>query len=740
MDLKEIMRGMDPAALRRRLAGGSSGEEKAEGTSSPVSTPTDGAAEELPADHASGQGDNDQPDTQPASPVSVLPTHRENEIPDLRAIMRGMDPQALRARLAGTGAEMKAREAPKPEEKKRSRVTREAKPPESPSDHSVWQFFVEPVAKTIEDRTLANPLLPVFLVENPYPDYTDQFKEALEQACRGYKVIQVDGKDSERLANLVVHFATNQAKGVILFCTSRGQIPKDFRSLIRSDGYLSIPSLNTVRLQQYASRSRPDVTLDAKDIDWIKWIGPQELLVADGLGDGHWLEGLRQLASQHSAAQVPGHTRKLDEMYGVESARNWAKQLFNDMTLAREGKIDWAEVDRGALLAGPPGTGKTTLARAIATESGANFIAVSAVKDWMTGNGLDESIKLMATTFSTARQQAPSIIFIDEIDSIGNRDEFTGQNASWNTAFLNALLTEMDGFDDQRQVIVIGATNHPENIDAALKRAGRLDRLIRLARPSVNALADMYRGMLKQYPHDLDDQAICECAANSLGLTGADIEVLVRGARRRARLDGHRSIHKDDVLEEIYRIPPDAERRPLSPVELENTAYHEAGHALVGLLLESTSDHVRMASIIADSDGALGFVAVTQSEQNETRASLRDRICMTLAGRATEEIVFGKDRVSTGAGGASSDNDLATSRRLAEAYVGIYGFSEKRPNWYAKEGVEEEAAAIVGEQFKRASEILLANREKLDGIANALLKDHAISRNELVVLAGVSHG
>jgi ATP-dependent Zn protease len=402
--------------------------------------------------------------------------------------------------------------------------------------------------------------------------------------------------------------------------------------------------------------------------------------------------------------------------------------------LAREGKISWQEVDRGALLVGPPGTGKTTIARAIAMEAGTNFVAVTPVKDWMIGGGLDEAIKAMASTFSLARQQSPSIVFIDEIDSVGNRQNFTGQNASYNTAFLNALLTELDGFEGRDQVIVIAATNYPENVDAALQRSGRLDRVIRVERPNGVALAAMFAGMLQSQGCALPEEDLRECAVNSLGLTGADVEVLVRGARRRARLDGNRSVTKADILGEIYRIPADAERKPIKSSQLENTAFHEAGHALLGLTLATLTDQVRIASIIPNNDGALGFVAISGSEDNETQESILDRICMALGGRAAEELVYGKGKTSTGAGGAGRQNDLAVARRLAECYVGLYGFGSLHPNWWSlpEPALSGEAQDIVKEQFQRASSLLAARRTLLDRIAAALLQEHVLNRDSLL--------
>ena len=496
--------------------------------------------------------------------------------------------------------------------------------------------------------------------------------------------------------------------------------------------------MSYARLQEFAQRFRPHVTLTgtAESIGkWIAWVEPQQLITAQVYSDADWEQGLEQLARLRAGGQqANGTPRTLDDLFGIDAAENWARQLFNDLKLVREGEITWNEVDRGALFAGPPGTGKTSLAQAIAYEAGVNFIAVSPVKDWMTGNGLDESIKQMAASFNLARQQAPSILFIDEIDSIGNREKFTGHNASWSTSFLNAVLTELDGFEGRDQIVVIGATNYPDNVDPALRRSGRLDRIIYLQRPDADALAAMYQHMLAKYPNNLlaDAEALRECARTSLGLTGADVEVIVRGARRRARRDSNRPISKTDVLEEIYGIPPDAERRPLSGEALRNTACHEAGHALVGLILPTLREQIGIASVIPDSQGALGFVSiVSDGYSNATRESLQDRICMALAGRAAEELIYPPEKVTTGAGGSSASSDLAVARRLAEAYVGIYGFSRQHPNWWADSDVGEEARAVVVEQYARAVGLLQKREALLRQLAVELEKRFVLDKNEL---------
>lgn len=613
----------------------------------------------------------------------------------------------------------------------------DADEPVDPNTQDVWEFFVMPVAQQIQLRLQANALLPVFIVENPFPRYAKHLRSALANLCPALNTYQLDTRVTADFQDLVIRMAEQRAFGMILFCTSRNQLPREFLSLVRSDGYLSIPLMNAERLADYARQRFPGADLSAITPAWASAIGPQELLCVNTLKFEHdWLAGLRQLADQRNQAQSAGSSMRLEDLHGVESAKRWAAQLFNDLRLAMRGEIQWKEVDRGALFAGPPGTGKTTLARAIARDCGIAFTAVAPVKDWMVGNGLDECVQLMSATFAAARQQAPSILFIDEIDTLGNRESFQGQNASWNTAFLNALLSELDGFDDRSQVIVIGATNHADNVDPALQRAGRLDRVITINRPDVPALVAIYQAKLKPYAYEIAPDDLRRCASLSLGLTGADVELLVRGARRRARLDGNRAITAQDIQDEIFRIPPQAARNPLHGPQLARTAYHEAGHALVGLLLPSLREHLQLASVVADDQGALGFVGIKSAEHNQTRAELLDRICMVLAGRAAEAIVYGDSAVSTGAGGYGSHNDLAVARRLAEAALGAYGFSVTSPNWHTLSPDEAETKALIAEQFLRARALLDGQRGLLDALSEKLQAEHVLDRKALLAVVG----
>jgi ATP-dependent Zn protease len=606
-------------------------------------------------------------------------------------------------------------------------------------NESIWALLVKPVVDTIVHMTASNPLLPVFFVENPYPLYSDKINAAIQKAISGFTLIDLNEIREDRLpaflSQQVVNFTeSKKTSGIVLTAASKNTLPKTFRSLVRVDGYLSITPPTATDLSMYAEQFR-GLSVNLSEIDWLKWLGPQELLVANLLSNEHWLIGLEQLAKQKQVAQLLGKSLSLNDIYGAEAAKRWAKQLFNDINLARKGSISWSEVDKGALFYGAPGTGKTTIARAIASECGVSFIAIAPAADWTTGNGLDENVKKIKETFALARQQAPTILFIDEIDSIGNRDEFSGQNASYNTQLLNALLTEIDGFDERDRIIVIGATNYPDNVDSALRRSGRLDRLIRLSLPDSSAIKAMIRGVLARfsYANNLTEENLHQISTACIGLSGADIEVIIRGARRRARVEDSRPIEMSDLLDEIYKIPPDADRKPLSHIELANTANHEAGHALVALLLPTHRARVRFATIIPNNEGALGFVSMAGQEQNETKESLLDKICVCLAGRAAEVMIYGIENTTTGAGGAGNSNDLSMAHRLAMNYLGYYGFSDKTPNCWSEKSddYEQEAKDIVLAQFERSLSLLKSNRANHARLVQLLLDKQAVSVDEM---------
>jgi len=371
------------------------------------------------------------------------------------------------------------------------------------------------------------------------------------------------------------------------------------------------------------------------------------------------LRYVRERAEGRLRDVEPTEGLSLENLHGLGEAHSFAEDLITDIREATDGHLSWEHVDRGVLLAGAPGTGKTTLAKAIAKDCGIRFISASAAS-WQAVGHLGDHIRAIRADFRRARRYAPSILFIDEIDSIGNREDFSGKNAQYSTQVVNALLEQIQGMDPEAPVIVIAATNHADRVDPALRRAGRLDRVIEIRRPNRRALAQIFRHYLAEYAGEkaagrLDTEAL---GAFAFGLTGADVELIVRGAVRRARR-ADRPIRQQDLIDEMTRKPRDPESSPrLTAEEVRRVAVHEAGHAMASYLSPSRGEEISFVSIVPRADGTLGFVARTPPERSlTTRTEYLERLEVVLGGRAAEEIVFGAEGVT---GGAQSDLKVAT--------------------------------------------------------------------------------
>jgi ATP-dependent Zn protease len=306
------------------------------------------------------------------------------------------------------------------------------------------------------------------------------------------------------------------------------------------------------------------------------------------------------------------------------------------------------------------------------------FVRASAASWQAAGDSLGPHIQAIRRTFNEARSYAPSILFIDEIDSLGNREAFAGtSNAIYQTEVVNAVLEEMGALDPSAPVFYIAATNHEAGVDPALRRSGRLDRVIRIPRPNSAALEEIYGSYVEALGPDapLDPGLDMKAAGRmSVGLTGADVERIVRGAFRRARRDG-RPLSQVDLVAEITNKPRGSEGLPtLSAADIERTATHEAGHALALYLSASAGTDIGYVTVVPRDDGTLGFVLPLPDERvHLTRRDYDEKLETFLAGRAAEELVFGADQVSSGA-----CSDLQSATALATRMVTQLGLGEGR--------------------------------------------------------------
>jgi len=431
---------------------------------------------------------------------------------------------------------------------------------------------------------------------------------------------------------------------------------------------------------------------------------------------------------------------KLSDIHGMPQVIEWAQALAVDLQDYRNGLLEWRDVNAGALLHGPSGTGKTTVARSISMHCGVPFFATSYAAWQATGSGhLGCVTSAIRDIFKRAREAAPAILFIDELDSINSRNGKT-RHDDWWRAIINTLLEQLDGTEARDGVVVIGATNDPDKIDSAIRRSGRLDRQIRIGFPDVPALKEIFRYHLG---NTLDDSDLMRLASISCGFTGADVERIARGARRRARV-GRRSIQFNDVFIELTgELPPPGDRT------LWNLAVHEAGHAIVMKALQP--DSLKSVSIFGNGDSAGSTIGRALSSQNLTSAMVDDELSVLLAGRASEEVILNH---CTGGCGGSKDSDLATATRLvfaSEASLGlgtsgllwseIPEMDDFHTHFASRPDVAAAASGRLDRSYERAKEMVTASRPLIEAIAEALLHKYILTADEVSdILAAFGNG
>jgi len=433
------------------------------------------------------------------------------------------------------------------------------------------------------------------------------------------------------------------------------------------------------------------------------------------------------------------------DVAGNEAAKQDLEEIVDFLKDPKKYEKLGAKIPRGVLLAGEPGTGKTLMARAVAGEAAVPFFSISGSEfaEMFVGVGASRVRDL----FAKAKKNAPSIIFIDEIDAVAHKRDARGGAGREDEQTLNQILVEMDGFDNDSGVIVIAATNRVDMLDKALLRPGRFDRHVNVTLPERKDRLEILKVHFRNKPAKKDVN-LDALAAKTAGSSGADLANIANEAAITAAREGHAEITNSDLTEAFERVAigPERKSKVMNEHERQVTAYHEAGHAIVGHVLPD-SDPVHKVTIIPRGrTGGVTWFLPPEDRSYKSVYELKDILARAMGGRMAEKIVFGEDAITTGASSdlknvAELSKEMiveegmgAKTRHLVfpEGETGYYTISTGKPySEKTAEVIDQEIKQLSDEAAKRAEDILRANRPVLDRLAEALLQHETLEEKDL---------
>jgi cell division protease FtsH len=587
----------------------------------------------------------------------------------------------------------------------------------------------------------------VAVIEVPHPDFIEPVVRLLRKHVLGSETSVLDGDSLDKqltaasTRTVIIFKRTDEAKprkawadgagiaaAVQLRCSlvgitaDPGHLPPELVSL--AEHRIVVPPIDGAVIATVieAVTGRTPDTIDDR-LARRATLEALSIAVRSDLGAERSMARLRRLLDAQSTNESVGPL--LSEMHGLGPAQQWGLDLAADLRAYVAGKLPWSACAKGLLLSGPPGTGKTSYARALSREAGVHFIATSYAAWQSHKDGhLGSVTGAIRKTFSEAAKNRPCIIFCDEIDTLPARGK-SAHHDEWWSAIVNTLLEQLDGFERREGVVVVAACNDPSRLDAALVRAGRLDHHIAIPLPDVPALVGIFRVHLGG---DLAGADLRAAALAARGHTGADVERWVRVARRTARAAG-RPPALQDLLEAVRggksEWPADVRRR---------IACHEAGHAIVQLALgiaEPTALSIGGAGGLAESD--LGEMRA------ETRAHLEKFLVVLLGGRAAEQLTFAE--VTAGAGGSEEGSDLSRATRLATRLETDFGFGNLglvclagdvgNRDLLMFDKLRAAVGATIDRAYATALDLLAQNRSALDALSAALFAAGYLDRAEI---------
>lgn len=572
---------------------------------------------------------------------------------------------------------------------------------------------------------------PVVVIQTHVSDLVDLVSDVIKEGAMSEDskrrlIVARDGSDRSHApdrGNTDVVRALNAKWPVVgIAPDARRHLPS---SLLRMAEYqLTLPVLDdwTIRLVLEAITSKAYAGPIDPDLVRIADMADLNLSFRRDLSPEQCLARLADVVRNKS--KFVGEGPGLEELDGYGDAKTWGVELVEDLKEYRAGRLKWSDVDhKGLLLSGPPGTGKTSFSKALARSANVPLIA-SSVADWNAASYLSGTLQAIRAVFSEAKRQAPAILFIDELDGISNRATLSGDYVEYWSQIVNLVLECLAGVEDREGVVVLGATNHPNKIDPAILRAGRLDRHIELDKPDAHVLAKILRFHIGA--EILPSADLMPAALAARGGTGADVEAWVRRAKAAARR-ARRDLCVDDLLDQIR-----AGRPPMSDDARRRISVHEAGHAIVGKAL-NTGRFVGVS--IHEHGGTTEFENAFDGTTTEEQACRH--IAVALAGRVAERMILGDVGIGSGNGPQS---DLAGATRLArmlETHYGFGGFGsifigdgyvDNLPRY---PGLLEAIKARLDAAEERAMSILSVRRQQLEAIAAELDRRGYLSSDDI---------
>lgn len=526
--------------------------------------------------------------------------------------------------------------------------------------------------------------------------------------------------------------ALKQKKAIFAVVEDEEDLPDLFRRVADAVVHLNKPTARHIRA---AFSYCVGVNISLEEAEQLTEFSLFDLTMVGSRGKS-WRKVLNAIASDPCKADSRpiNDGLSLDTLAGLGKAAEWGTELAADLEEWRTGKLPWSEVDRGVLVAGPPGTGKTTYAKALAKSCGVELVA-SSLAQWQSAGHLGDLLKAMRGTFAEARKKAPCILFLDEFDSVGDRRTVRGENALYVVEKINGLLECLDGVEDREGIVVVAACNHPQFVDPAFLRPGRLEQTIRIPLPDHPAREQILRWHLKG---TLEGEDLSDIAGRLEGNSGADIEKLVRDARRAARKE-KRDLRRDDL---VSRLPG---RIAFSQEDLRRIAVHEAGHAIVQAKVgdgEILRLKIEPELAMHGTRSEVGYLEVRKSAlKGRTRQDYEAQLMVHLAGLAAEELVFGQ--IADG-GGGTMGSDLASATQIATEMEASLGFgdslvhlvpsgSKQVPELLLTDNtLRRRVEATLDKAYEDARAILEASKPAHQTLVDALMQRHQLEGREVL--------